>query len=76
MPEDWKAGLFKIAKKVDLSVCYNWRVITLLSLTSQFSMIMQERRLLSWRRSLVKRSKEQATDFCKGRSCRQKDAVP
>ena len=44
MPEDWKAGLFKIAKKVDLSVCHNWRVITLLNLTSQFSKIMQERR--------------------------------
>jgi hypothetical protein len=36
IPEDWEGGLIiKIPKKGDLSNCYNWRSVTLLSIPSK-----------------------------------------
>ena len=44
IPDDWRKGLLvKLPKKGDLSLCNNWRGITLLSIPSKFlySVILQ-----------------------------------
>ena len=70
MPEDWRTGLFKIVQG-DLLFFYNWKGIALFSLTSKVRSVRSRKSagLLLRRRPLVKRSKEQATGFHKGRSC-------
>ena len=44
-PDEWKTGLIvKLPKRGNLSTCYNWRGVTLLSRTSKvFSRILQDR---------------------------------
>ena len=66
-PGDWKMGLIvKLPKKGDLSLCKNWRGITLLSITSKvFSRVIHDR--ISEALDPLLR-KEQA-GFRKGKSC-------
>ncbi|KAI0229748.1 hypothetical protein LSAT2_019819, partial [Lamellibrachia satsuma] len=66
-PGDWKMGLIvKLPKKGDLSLCKNWRGITLLSITSNvFSRVIFDR--ISEALDPLLR-KEQA-GFRKGKSC-------
>ena len=66
-PGDWKMGLIvKLPKKGDLSLCKNWRGITLLSITSKvFSRVILDR--ISEALDPLLR-KEQA-GFRKGKSC-------
>ena len=66
-PGDWKMGLIvKLPKKGDLSLCKNWRGITLLSITSKvFSRVILDR--ISEALDPMLR-KEQA-GFRKGKSC-------
>ena len=67
IPVDWKTGLIvKLPKKGKLSLCKNWRGITLLSITSKvFSRVILNR--ISTALDPMLR-KEQA-GFSKGRSC-------
>ena len=66
-PGDWKMGLIvKLPKKGDLSLCKNWRGVTLLSITSKvFSRVILDR--ISEALDPLLR-KEQA-GFRKGKSC-------
>ena len=67
IPENWKTGtIVKIPKKGDLSMCGNWRGITLLSLTSKiFTRIILQR--IS--EALDQILRQEQAGFRKGRSC-------
>ena len=67
IPSDWKTGLIvKLPKKGDLSMCNNWRGITLLSVTSKvFSRVILDRISAA----IDPLMRKERAGFRKGRSC-------
>ena len=67
MPSDWKTGLVvKLPKKLDISMCNNWRGITLLYVTSNvFSRVILDRISAAIDPLMCK----QQAGFQKGRYC-------
>ena len=67
MPDDWQKGsIIKLPKKGDLSICDNWRGITLLSVPGK---ILNYILLTRLKNSLDSLLRENQAGFRNGRSC-------